>query len=210
MEDLIRQEICATAKGLYDRSYAIGSSGNISARLPDGLIITPSDISFNALQASDLAKIDLEGNWISGSKPSKTLALHRAIYDGNKEVNGIVHTHSTNLVLLTLIGVWSEDAILPPITPYQVMKVGKIPLINYHRPGSPLIIGKARELASKTKGLMLERLGPVIWGQSVTKAGEILEELEETARLWNLSTIKPSPMSQLAIADLNEKFNCTW
>lgn len=121
-----------------------------------------------------------------------------------------VHTHSTHLVALTLAGVWREDDILPPLTPYQVMKVGHIPLIGYQRPGSPKVAEQVAQLANQVRGVMLERLGPVVWESSVSKASYALEELEETARLWLMSQPRPAPLDQAALDELRDAFGATW
>ncbi len=209
-EKQLREEICVVGKSLYDRGYTVGSAGNISARLPDGWLITPTDVCLGRLREKDIAKVDLQGNWVSGNRPSKTLELHREVYDRNPDVNGVVHTHSTNLVALTLMGVWSEEDILPPITPYQVMKVGHIPLIRYRRPGSPEAAAIVAQLANKVRGVMLERLGPVVWETSVSRASFALEELEETAKLWVNSNPKPAPLSAPDLQELATVFGAAW
>ena len=209
-ENKIREEICLTGASLYNRGYIVGSSGNISACLDDGWLITPTDACLGTLDPNDIAKVSLAGEWISGNKPSKTLLLHRGIYKQNSAASSVLHTHSTSLVLLTLLGVWSPDAILPPITPYQVMKVGRIPLIEYQRPGAPEVAEIVTGLADKVKGVMLERLGPVVWGNSVSQARYILEELEETAKLWIETGRKAALLSQQAINDLETTFKCRW
>lgn len=209
-ENKIREEICLTGASLYNRGYIVGSSGNISACLDDGWLITPTDACLGTLDPNDIAKVSLSGEWISGNKPSKTLLLHRGIYKQNPAASSVLHTHSTSLVLLTLLGVWTPDAILPPITPYQVMKVGRIPLIEYQRPGAPEVAEIVAGLADKVKGVMLERLGPVVWGNSVSQASYILEELEETAKLWIETGRKAELLSQQAINDLETTFKCQW
>ena len=155
-EEQLREEICIVGKSLYERGYTVGSAGNISARLEDGWLITPTDACLGRLKPQEIAKVSKDGTWVSGSKPSKTLELHRQVYDRNPEVNGVVHTHSTSLVALTLAGVWNNDDILPPLTPYQVMKVGHIPLIAYQRPGSPDVAAQVAQLANTVRGVMLE------------------------------------------------------
>jgi ribulose-5-phosphate 4-epimerase/fuculose-1-phosphate aldolase len=125
-------------------------------------------------------------------------------------VGGVVHTHSTHLVALTLAGVWQANDILPPLTPYQVMKVGHIPLIAYQRPGSPSVATQVAQLANSVRGVMLERLGPVVWESSVAKACYALEELEETARLWLMSDPKPAPLDDNALQELRETFGAQW
>ncbi|MFJ3409000.1 3-oxo-tetronate 4-phosphate decarboxylase [Pseudomonas protegens] len=209
-ENALREEICDVGRSLYQRGYTVGSAGNISARLDDGWLITPTDICLGRLDPAAIAKVNLAGEWVSGDKPSKTLALHRQVYDRNPGVGGVVHTHSTHLVALTLAGVWREDDILPPLTPYQVMKVGHIPLIGYQRPGSPKVAEQVAQLANQVRGVMLERLGPVVWESSVSKASYALEELEETARLWLMSQPRPAPLDQAALDELRGAFGATW
>ncbi|AZE48680.1 Ribulose-5-phosphate 4-epimerase, putative [Pseudomonas chlororaphis] len=209
-EQALREEICDVGRSLYQRGYTVGSAGNISARLDDGWLITPTDVCLGRLDPAAIAKVNLAGEWVSGDKPSKTLALHRQVYDRNPGVGGVVHTHSTHLVALTLAGVWRPDDILPPLTPYQVMKVGHIPLIGYQRPGSPRVAEQVAQLANSVRGVMLERLGPVVWESSVAKASYALEELEETARLWLMSNPKPAPLDQAALDELRETFGAHW
>ncbi|NMX60345.1 aldolase [Pseudomonas sp. WS 5021] len=209
-ENTLREEICDVGASLYTRGYTVGSAGNISARLEDGWLITPTDACLGRLDPAAIAKVNLAGEWVSGDKPSKTLALHRQVYDRNPGVGGVVHTHSTHLVALTLAGVWQEDTILPPLTPYQVMKVGRIPQIAYERPGSPKVAERVAQLANRVRGVMLERLGPVIWESSVSKASYALEELEETARLWLMTDPRPAPLPQSALDELHAAFGVQW
>lgn len=209
-ESRIREEICTVGASLYNRGYTVGAAGNISARLDDGWLITPTDACLGRLDPAALSKVDAAGNWVSGAKPSKTLALHQGIYRANPEARGIVHTHSTHLVALTLAGVWRPDEVLPPITPYQVMKVGRIPLIAYRRPGDPQVAAEVAALAAQVRGALFERLGPVVWERSVAHAAYALEELEETARLWLMSQPRPEPLDAAALEELRAVFGARW
>ena len=209
-EARIREEICTTGASLYQRGYTVGSAGNISARLDDGWLITPTDACLGRLDPANIAKVDPAGNAVSGGKPSKTLALHRGIYARNAQTRGIVHTHSTHLVALTLAGVWSETDVLPPITPYYVMKVGHIPLIRYRRPGDPQVAEQIAALADTVRGVLLERLGPVVWECAVAQASYALEELEETARLWLMTNPRPAPLDAAALEELRNVFGARW
>ncbi|MEX3981152.1 aldolase [Paraburkholderia sp. EG287A] len=209
-EAKVREEICVTGASLYERGYTVGSAGNISARLDDGWLITPTDACLGRLDPAGIAKVDLDGNAVSGGKPSKTLALHRGVYERNREARGIVHTHSTHLVALTLAGVWSDADVLPPITPYYVMKVGHIPLIRYRRPGDPQVAQQIAALAERVRGVLLERLGPVVWERSVSQASYALEELEETARLWLMTNPRPAPLDDTALEELRTVFGARW
>lgn len=209
-ETRIREEICTVGASLYQRGYTVGAAGNISARLDDGWLITPTDVCLGRLDPAELAKVDLAGKWVSGAKPSKTLALHQGIYQADPAARGVVHTHSTHLVALTLAGVWREDEVLPPITPYQVMKVGRIPLIPYRRPGDPVAAAQVAALAAQVRGALFERLGPVVWERSVSHASYALEELEETARLWLMADPRPAPLSEAAIEELRATFGARY
>ncbi|MFM0352294.1 aldolase [Paraburkholderia nemoris] len=209
-EAKVREEICLTGASLYQRGYTVGTAGNISARLDDGWLITPTDACLGRLDPTDIAKVDLAGNAVSGGKPSKTLALHRGIYSRNGEACGIVHTHSTHLVALTLAGTWSDQDVLPPITPYYVMKVGHVPLIRYRRPGDPQVAEQIAALADTVRAVLLERLGPVVWERSVAQAAYVLEELEETARLWLMTNPRPVPLAEAAIEELRTVFGARW
>jgi ribulose-5-phosphate 4-epimerase/fuculose-1-phosphate aldolase len=187
-ENKLRDEICDIGRLLFGRGYTVGSAGNISARLEDGWLITPTDACLGRLDPTAIAKVNLAGEWVSGDKPSKTLMLHREVYDRNPGVGGVVHTHST----------------------HQVMKVGHIPLITYERPGSPKVAEQVAKLANSVRGVMLERLGPVVWESSVAKAAYALEELEETARLWLMSNPKPEPLDAAALEELRQTFGVNW
>ena len=141
-DDALRAEICRVGRSLFERGLVHATAGNISVRRPaGGFLITPTDACLGLLQADALAHVDESGVQHSGQPASKTLALHRRIYAAEPEAQCVLHTHSTHLVALTLAGVWCTDCVLPPITPYVVMKVGRVPLIPYHRPGDPQVAG---------------------------------------------------------------------
>ena len=209
-EARLREEIVEVGASLHARGYTTGTAGNISARLADGWLITPTDACLGRLDAARLSKVAADGEWVSGDRPSKTLALHRGIYERNAQAHCVLHTHSTHLVALTLAGVASPEAVLPPITPYQVMKIGRVPLIAYARPGAPAVAAQVAALATQVRGVLLERLGPVVWGPSVTHTGHALEELEETARLWLMLQPRPSRLSDAQIGELEQVFGVRW
>ena len=209
-ESALREEICRVGASLFQRGYTVGTAGNISARLDDGWLITPTDACLGTLDPARVAKVSPDGGWVSGDKPSKTLTLHRCVYDNNPNAHGPVHTHSTHLVALTLAGVWHPDDVLPPITPYYVMKDGHIPLIPYHRPGDPAVAARVAQLANEVRGVLLARLGPVVWEDSVSRAAYALEELEETAKLWMKLGEKPAPLDAAALTELLDTFKARW
>ncbi len=217
-ENQLRDEICRVGKSLFDRAYVHATAGNISARLGDGgHLITPTDACLGTLDPARLALVDAGGTQRSGDPASKTLALHRHIYAAAPDAACVIHTHSSHLVALTLQGVWSDADILPPITPYFVMKVGHVPLISYHRPGDPQVgelvaqrIKSAAGAAKPIRAVMLDRLGPNVWHQSPAQASAVLEELEETAKLWLRCEPKPAPLSDAQIDELRRSFGAVW
>jgi len=212
-----RDEICRVGVSLHLRGYVHASAGNISMRLDDGWLITPTDACLGRLDPARLARIDASGVQTAGDRASKTLALHQRIYDAVPEARCVIHTHSTHLVALTLAGVWSVDDIVPPITPYFVMKVGHVPLIPYHRPGDPAVaeLVAARIAAMAARGtpiraVMLERLGPNVWHRTPAEASAVLEELEETARLWLMTSARPQALNEEQIEALRRAFGAVW
>lgn len=215
-ESSLREEICRVGASLYGRGYVHGTTGNISARLPDGYLITPTDACLGFLEADQLAKVTSDGKQISGLPPSKTLRLHASIYRADETAACIIHTHSRNLVALTLRGIWSSDDIVPPLTPYYVMKVGHVPLIRYHRPGDPAVaelviqkIESMRQRKTPIRAVMIDRLGPNVWNDTPTAAMATLEEIEETAYLWNVRQ-DAAPLTAEQIEELNEAFSTRW
>ena len=229
-ETQAREEICRVGKSLFDRGYVHATAGNISVRLDNGFLITPTDACLGFLEPAKLSLLDAQGHHISGDKPSKTIALHRRIYDASVAFDAstrcVIHTHSTHCVALTLpdndqTATRSSFAmtkeLLPPITPYFVMKVGHVPVIDYHRPGAmeaaeavAQTITKYGEQGTPIRAVMLARLGPNVWHHSPATTMAILEELEETAKLMHQATHPIPPLSSKQIQELRETFGAQW
>lgn len=213
MTSELRTEIVRVGRSLFERGYVHASAGNISVRHPDGFVITPTDAVLGFLQEDELAGCDQDGRQQNGLRASKTLALHRRIYAEVPDARCIIHTHATNLVALTLAGPWTANDILPAITPYYVMKVGHTPLVPYRRPGDPDVADLVADRIHENPGLravMLDRLGPVVWGVTPAEAMATLEELEETARIWLLSGRCAPSLPPRALRELADIFGATW
>ncbi len=220
-ESQLREEICRVGQSLFTRGYVHATAGNISVRLHDGFLITPTDACLGFLDPAALAKLDGNLQQISGDKASKTMALHAAIYTSTQEqgeaAHCVIHTHSTHCVALSLQTAAQGAELLPAITPYFVMKVGHVPLISYHRPGDPVaaaLVAQAikhyAQAGTPIRAAMLARLGPNVWHADPKSAMAVLEELEETAKLWLMSHPKPSSLSEAAIQELRQTFGARW
>jgi len=211
IESNLRQEICRIGASLYARGYTVGTAGNISARLPDGFLITPTDACLGYLDPDKIAKLDHHGEQISGDRGSKTIRLHRQIYETDVNLRGIVHTHSTHLVAFSLLQGVDPENILPPLTPYHIMKAGRVPLIAYKRPGDPSVIELVKPYVFLVRGVLLARIGPIFWHDSVSNAAYALEEAEETAKLWFLTRGSQLPeLSDTDILELKSSFSLKW
>ena len=221
-----RDEICRVGRSLFERGYAHATAGNISVRLADGFLITPTDACLGALEPARLAKLNAQGEQISGDRASKTIAMHRRIYEATAQTGHaahcVIHTHSTHLVACSLQAhaqgeLLAQAELLPPITPYFVMKVGHVPHIAYHRPGSPQAaervaqaIARHAQAGHPIRAVMLARLGPNVWHDSPAAAMATLEELEETARLWQLCRGQIGVLSAAQIDELRQSFGASW
>jgi 3-dehydro-4-phosphotetronate decarboxylase len=213
----LREEVCRVGASLYARGYVHATAGNISVRADDGFLITPTDACLGFLDPARLARVDASGAAVAGDPPSKTLALHRRIYAADPAARCVIHTHSTHLVALTLAGAWRPDDILPPLTPYYVMKVGHVPLIPYHRPGDPQVaervaaaIAERAARGTPIRAVMLDRLGPNVWHDTPASASVVLEELEETAKVWLASGRTAAPLDDNQIDALRRAFGARW
>ncbi len=217
-------EICRVGKSLFDRGYVHATAGNISVRLNDeeggGFLITPTDACLGFLDPARISLLDANLQHVSGDKPSKTMVLHAAIYAAARQYSpqtrAVIHTHSTACVALTLQALSSTE-LLPPITPYFVMKVGHVPVLPYFRPGDPALAAQVKSTLSRyaqegkiVRALMLLKLGPNVWHDSLAQAMAVLEELEETAKLYQTCSPKPTGLSDIEIVDLRNHFNASW
>ncbi len=183
-EATMREEICRLGASLFARGLTFGSAGNISVRLEDGWLMTPTNVSLGRLDPAKLAKLDAAGTLVSGDPPTKETFLHRAMYEERPQAGAVVHLHSTYSVAVSVLADLDIANVLPPITAYYVMRVGRLPLIPYHPPGDRSLAEAVRRLAGKHHAVLLANHGPVVAGSSLDAAANAIEELEETAKLF--------------------------
>jgi len=182
-----RDLIVAVGRSLFERGYTAGSTGNISLRLSDGtMLMTPTNASLGQLDSQRLSHLDGQGHHLSGDRPTKEAFLHMAIYHQRKEAMAVIHLHSTYSVAVSILADLDPVNVLPALTPYYVMRVGKLPLIPYFAPGDPELAVAIKQQAANHHAMLLANHGPVVCGSSLYEAQYAIEELEETAKLYLL------------------------
>ncbi len=185
-ESALREQIVTFGRSIFDRGLTSGSSGNISVRLDDGWLLTPTNSCLGRLDPARLSRLDDDGRHLSGDRPSKELFLHHAVYRERAGAGAVVHLHSTYSVAVSCLPDVDPDEVLPPLTAYYVMKIGRLPLVPYYPPGDRALGDAVRRLAGKHVAVLLANHGPVVAGTSLEAAVYATEELEETAKLYLL------------------------
>ena len=183
-ESAIREELALLAKSLFDRGYSVGTAGNISVRLSDGYLMTPTNSCLGRLDPARISKLAPDWSHLSGDKPSKEVFLHRAVLTARPEAGAVVHLHSTHATAISCLAPEGGDAEIPPLTPYFVMRIGRrLPCVAYYRPGDAAMEPAVHAAAKAAKALLLANHGPVVSGATLTDAVHAAEELEEAAKL---------------------------
>lgn len=208
----LREQICTLAKSMFDRGLTGGSTGNISARTADGgLLVSPTGTSFGRLDPARLSHFNATGQLIDGDPPTKEMPLHAAFYDTRSTAGAVVHLHSCHAVALSLMPDTDADNFLPPLTPYAIMKLGKVQMLPFFRPGDPAMGDAVRGLAGKRSAVMLANHGPVVAGKDVEAACNAIEELEDTAKLaMMMRGYHARMLSPAQITDLVTHFDVDW
>lgn len=201
-ESKIREHIVRLSKSLFDRGFSVGSAGNISAAVEDGILMTPTNSCLGFLDPARISKLDHQGNLVSGDKPSKEIFLHRAFYETRPRTGAVVHLHSTYATALSCLQDTDPEDCIPPLTPYVVMRVGRVRLIPYVRPGDEKAGDLIRELKGAYAAVLLANHGPVVTGKDIESAVYASEELEETAKL--LIMLRGTPVRMLTNDNVQE------
>ncbi|MFN3192490.1 MAG: 3-oxo-tetronate 4-phosphate decarboxylase [Aureliella sp.] len=203
----IREQISAFGASLFERGLTAGSSGNISVRLPDGLLVTPTNSCLGNLDPDRISKLSHSMELVSGDKPSKEAFLHHSMYRARENEGAIVHLHSTYSVAVSCLEGIDHDDVIPPITAYYVMRVGKLPLIPYFAPGDERLAEAVERASANSRAVLLSNHGPVIAGKSLEAAVYAMEELEETAKLFlTLRNESIRPLTSEQVSDLEQRF----
>jgi ribulose-5-phosphate 4-epimerase/fuculose-1-phosphate aldolase len=206
-EQKARDSLVRWGKSLFDRGLTPGSSGNLSVRLADGWLFTPTNSCLGFLDADRLSRLDADGRHIGGDAPTKELPLHFAFYESRPTARAVVHLHSTHATALSCLADVDPDDAIPPITPYVVMRVGRVPVVPYTRPGSADVAPLIRARAPDHPAILLGNHGPVVAGTTLESAVFAMEELEETARLVLMTRgMAVRHLATQEIADLEATF----
>lgn len=206
-ENQLREHIAMLGKSLYDRGLAHGSAGNISAKLADGWLMTPTNSCLGRLDPARISRLDANGKRITGDKPSKETFLHVAMYRERAATGAVVHLHSVHAVAVSCLDGLDVQNVFPPITAYAIMQVGKLALVPYYPPGDESLADAVRKVAGRHHAVLLANHGPVVAGSSLDAAVNAIEELEQTAKLYLLLQGQPTRfLSPDQIAELNRRF----
>ena len=208
----LREQICDLARSMFDRGLTGGSTGNISARTEDGgLLVSPTGSSFGRLDPARLSRFDAAGQLLDGDQPTKEMPLHAAFYDTRSTAGAVVHLHACHSVALSMMPDVDPENFLPPLTPYGIMKLGRVKLLPFFLPGDPNMGEAVRGLAGKRTAVMLANHGPVVAGKDVEAACAAIEELEDTARLAMMTRgLSPQMLTPDQVSALVTKFGVEW
>ena len=211
-EARLRELICLLARSLFDRGLTGGSTGNVSARTEDGgLLVSPTGSSFGRLDPGRLSRLDSTGRLVDGDPPTKEMPLHQAFYDTRGQAGAVVHLHSCHAVAWSMMPEVDPEDVLPPLTPYAVMRLGRVRLLPFVLPGDPAMGEAIRGLAGRRSAVLLANHGPVVAGRDVEAACNAIEELEDTARLAMLTRGTPARrLTQAQVVEVVRRFDVEW
>ncbi len=207
-EAATRDLLVSLAASLFARGFSVGSAGNISVRLDDGYLITPTNSSLGRLEEGRISKLDTDFRHVSGDKPSKEVFMHRAFYMARQDAGAVVHLHSTQATAVSCLPDVDASNPIPPLTPYFVMRVGRtMPIVSYYRPGDPAMEPAIHAAARNARAVLLANHGPVVSGKTLTDAVYAAEELEESAKLYlMLRGTSPRLLTPGQVDDLLDTF----
>lgn len=206
-ETAARESIVRIARSMYERGLTHGSTGNISVRIDGGWLMTPTGSSFGDLDPARLARLDASGRHVAGDAPTKEAFLHRAMYEQQPRFAAVVHLHSVHSVAVSVLADVDVDDVLPPLTAYYVMRVGRLPLVPYFPPGDAGLAEAVRGFAGRHHALLLANHGPVVAGTTLAAAADAVEELEATARLYLLLRHERTrTLSEEQVAELRRRY----
>ena len=203
----LREQMVEHGRSLFERGLTAGSSGNISVRLPDGMLITPTNSCLGRLDPEEISRLDSSGNLLQGKAPSKEVFMHAAYYRSRGAETAVVHLHSTWSVAVSCLSDLDPTNVLPPITAYFVMRVGQLPLVPYFAPGDMQLADAIEQAVKAARGALLANHGPVIGGRDLDTAVNAIEELEETAKLYLMLRDLPTRyLNDAQVIELQRKF----
>ncbi len=206
-EQQIREEMAQLCVSLFERGFSVGTAGNVSVCVEDGMLMTPTNCRLGDVEPDRIAKLDRSGRHVSGDRPSKEVFLHQALYETRPQTGAVVHLHSTWATALSCMKDVDPEDCIPPITPYVVMRVGTVKRVPYIKPGDPKSGDLIRALNGSAAGILLANHGPVVAGKDLFSAVAAAEELEETAKLIvALRGIEVNYLSDAEVTDLRETY----
>lgn len=180
-EHRIAHDIIDTCKRLHQQGLLCGAEGNVSVRVGERVMITPSGRSKWRLEPEDLALLDI-GGWALRGIPSSECLLHLAIYRSVPSARCVVHAHPPTAVAWSLARPDLREVpvgVLPEI----ILTMGALPIVPYARPGTEDMAAAVRPYLPRYRAMILARHGAVTWGVDLIEALNGMERIEHVAKV---------------------------
>jgi ribulose-5-phosphate 4-epimerase/fuculose-1-phosphate aldolase len=200
-----RGELVAIARSLYSRGYTFGTAGNLSVRIADRVIISPTNSSFGDLLEDGLAEVRLDGACLSGPQPSKEVPFHLAAYRARPDACAVVHLHSCHATALSCLEDLDTGDAMPVFTPYYAMRLPCLPVVEYFPPGDAALGPAVEAAAAKSPALLLRNHGSITVGRTLKAAAGLAEEIEEQAKLYFLLGSRGRALTATQIDELRRR-----
>ncbi|WP_192591200.1 class II aldolase/adducin family protein [Nesterenkonia halotolerans] len=180
----LRDALVAAGRRVVDLGLSPGSSGNLSIKDNGSLYMSPTGVQLGGLDADQLSVISPAGEQIGGAKASKELPLHAAMYQKDPAARAVLHLHSPQATAASCLVPHTSHSALPAVTPYLVMRVGRVPHVPYAPPGSVDLGERILDVTGAFHGALLANHGLIVSGETFDQAIDRAIEIEESCRIY--------------------------
>ncbi|WP_343068422.1 class II aldolase/adducin family protein [Brachybacterium halotolerans] len=203
--------VISAGRSFVSLGMSPGSSGNVSIREGDRVLVSATGTDLGRLSPDSFAVLDLDGRQVAGPRASKEAPLHTAFYRRRGDAGAVIHLHSAYATAVSVLAPWSDRTAVPPLTPYAVMRVGRVPMVPYRMPGSPELGELLEGLSGDFRAALLAHHGMVVAGRDAAHAQEVAVELEEACRLTVLTRgLDPVTLTDDHVAELVAAYGVPW
>lgn len=177
----MKQLVLDTAKEMYRKGLVEGTSGNVSARMPDGSVcVTPSSVPYESMVLEDLVVVDLDANVVEGHRsPTSEKDLHLACYRAFEEVGGVIHSHPVHGSMFAC----ARQPVPAAIEEFVVFVGGDVPVCDYTLTGTADLGKEAVRNLEQTSAALLASHGMITIGPTPTEALHVALVVERAAQI---------------------------